>query len=508
MQEHPGTRLESACAALNVRPYPDSVTVGDGLTLLLVRRDSTRYLLLLSASDGRLTGWDGPTPPAPVEATGQWAKLCPLSPHNATLLRKQVPSLAPVVLGPSPSLGTGDRLGLATPGHVAAVRGRGIFPVLAQQSVREMSRTGRAPREVLDDATWGALQAGYRDGYAADADHLRSPEDVAAAEAAGFTMFTVDPAEWVDNDADRADVHALADRYALLPWEALASTPTDCRRAYADQAFTVGDGPDVMKLAISGEALLRAAVKYGRTLAHTATMYQTLLRRRPRAAFTFELSVDETTAPTSAAEHFYVASELKRLDVALDSFAPRFVGEFYKGVEYVGDLARFRSTLAEHVVLARHFGGYRISLHSGSDKFSIYPIVAELARDLVHVKTAGTSYLEALRVVAKVDPALFREILECSRLCFVSDRYSYNVDADVARFAASTAAPDADLPALLDQRDARQVCHVTFGSVLTAQNDDGTPLLRDRLLALLRHNEDEYHRRLREHFDRHIRPFL
>ena len=116
--------------------------------------------------------------------------------------------------------------------------------------------------------------------------------------------------------------------------------------------------------------------------------------------FELEVSVDETDQPTSHAEHIYIASELKRLGVNWVSLAPRYVGRFEKGVDYIGDLAAFETDFAGHAAIARQFGPYKLSLHSGSDKFSIYPIAARLTGGLVHLKTAGTSYLEALRTIA------------------------------------------------------------------------------------------------------------
>jgi hypothetical protein len=99
----------------------------------------------------------------------------------------------------------GDRLGLATPGHVRAVRATGssIAPIFAQQSIREMARTGRTPQQVMDDATWGAFLEGWTGGVGADADHLKTPADIDACLAAGFTFYTIDPGAHVDNRADR-----------------------------------------------------------------------------------------------------------------------------------------------------------------------------------------------------------------------------------------------------------------------------------------------------------------
>ena len=127
---------------------------------------------------------------------------------------------------------------------------------------------------------------------------------------------------------------------------------------------------------------------------------------------------------TSTAEHVYIASELRRLKVQWVSLAPRYLGRFEKGVDYLGDpsLDFSESPASIPQVFCRACGSepkptapYKLSLHSGSDKFSVYPIVSELAGDLVHLKTAGTSYLEALRTISVVDPSVFREIAKCAQ---------------------------------------------------------------------------------------------
>src|SRR5438046_2041827 len=98
-------------------------------------------------------------------------------------------------LGLEPSFGFGDRLGLATPGHVAAMQraGGGIAPIFAQQSIREMTRTGRTPHNVVDDARRGMELSDWHAPSGADADHLKTREDVDRTSAVGFTFYTIDP---------------------------------------------------------------------------------------------------------------------------------------------------------------------------------------------------------------------------------------------------------------------------------------------------------------------------
>jgi hypothetical protein len=423
---------------------------------------------------------------------------------NAVGLRKHLPFLRPQVIGVRPTVGTGDRLGLATPAHVRAVRGTGLRPTFAQQSIREMTRTGRTPDDVMDTAVFGAFEEGYRDGFGADADHLKTKDDINATAAAGFTMFTIDPGDHVDDDAEAADMDLLKEKLAALPWPALKINSEDLCRRFIGQSCRL---PDDSVITLDEEAFFRAASKYGRALAHTAEMYRHVKAKMGARPFELEMSVDETATPTSVAEHVFVASELQRMGVKWVSLAPRFVGEFEKGVDYIGDLAEFERTFAQHVAVAQHFGPYKISIHSGSDKFSIYPIAARLAGDLVHLKTAGTSYLEALRAVARIDPGFFREVMAFAIERYPDDRASYHVSADLSKVPSPDSIGNAELPDVLDQFDARETLHVTFGSVLTAEAG-GEPRFRDRFLAALSSNEEVHYETVRAHIERHVRPFV
>ncbi len=471
----------------SARMYPLSAVDRNDTSYALVRSGGEKYLSVL----GDATGFEGralgPDPESP--------RLCPLTPVNAAMLRERLDWLRPAPLGLQTSAGFGDRLGLATPGHVRAARRAGIAPIFAQQSVRENARTGRTPRQVLDDATWGVFQEGWYEPWGADADHLKTTADVDDFVAAGYTFYTVDPGDHVDNEAHiapPADVQAKVD---ALPWDALEDRRRDLERRYLDRPFDIGD----VALIFDRETLYRAAAKYGQAVAHTAAMYRHLVGRMGKQPFELEVSVDETETPTSPEEHFYIANELRRLGVRWVSLAPRFVGRFEKGVDYIGDLGEFEAEFALHAAVARTLGPYKLSLHSGSDKFSIYPIVAGLTQGLVHLKTAGTSYLEALRAIAQANPALFREILALARERYETDRATYHVSAQLARVPAPDGLSDADLPDLLDQFDARQVLHVTFGSALDR--------FGDRLLATLREHEETYHTLLEYHFDLHLSPF-
>jgi hypothetical protein len=385
-------------------------------TVFWLARDGAHRLLVV---EGDAAGFEG-------RQVGD-RLIGPLSAANAAALRARLPSLRPQPLGLAFSVGFGDRLGPATPGHLRAAAAHGsVAPILAQQSMRENARTGRTPQQVMDDAMWGVFQEGWRAPWGADADHLKTTDDVDLCVAAGYTFYTVDPGDHVDNKAHTASLDVLREKVHRLPWFALDDTPAALHERYLGQRFEVED----LVLVFNETTLARAAAKYGQALAHTARMYRHLASALPATAFEFEVSVDETETPTSPQEHLFIANELRRLGVQVVSLAPRYAGRFEKGVDYIGDLDRLDADLAQHAAIARALGPYKLSIHSGSDKFSVYPLFVRHAGEWVHLKTAGTSYLEALRAVARVDPGLFREILSLARERYDEDRATYHVSAE------------------------------------------------------------------------------
>lgn len=502
------TKLSADLAsATGWQPYPQSLVAIEGMLFFLGRKGTEKRLCLLwkkGETSKLLASFCGERFAARIDDVDCEGLAGYLDHTNALGLRKHLPFLRPQVIGVRRSFGAGDRLGLATPAHVRAVRGTGIAPIFAQQSIREMTRTGRTPDEVMDTAVFGVFQEGYREGFGADADHLKTKDDLDATIAAGFTMFTIDPGDHVDNAAQTADMTTLKRKFDALPWSGLEINSEDLCRHFIGQSCRL---PDDSVVTLDEEAFFRAAAKYGRALAHTAAMYRHLKSKLGDRPFELEMSVDETATPTSVAEHVFVAGELRRLGVEWVSLAPRFIGEFEKGVDYIGDLAEFGRTFAQHVAVARHFGPYKISIHSGSDKFSIYPIAARLAGELVHLKTAGTSYLEALRAIAKIDPGFFREIMSFAIQRYPEDRASYHVSADPAKVPAPVSLADEQLPVVVDEFDTREVLHVTFGSVLTAK-DGGEYCFRNRLLQALAENEEVHYETVRAHIEKHVRPFV
>lgn len=429
---------------------------------------------------------------------GKTLHICPFNHKNAEFFRVHLPWTNPTPLGLKTSAGMGDRIGLATPGHINAVRETGcaVAPILAQQSIREMTRTGRSPEDVIDAALWGVLQEGWQSGFGADADHLKTVEDIDLCLKAGFTFFTIDPGLHVDDRAETADLAQLRNLADLLPADV-----TPAASGLAGKVFDI----EGKKIEITEPVLLKAAVKYGKAVAHVAAMYHHLISAAAGKPVELEVSVDETEQPTTPAEHIYITSELKRLGVNWVSLAPRFIGRFEKGVDYIGDLTRFEQEFAMHAAIARVMGPYKISLHSGSDKFSIYSIAMKHTRGLVHLKTAGTSYLEALRAIAAIDPDFFRQIYRFAREHYTTDKASYHVSAELER--APLAIDVSDCTTLLDQFDAREILHVTFGSVLTDRLECSGAGFYPKFIQILRDNPDTYKQMLTRHFIRHLSPF-
>jgi tagaturonate epimerase len=387
-------------------------------------------------------------------------------------------------LGLSPSFGFGDRLGLATPGHIAAVKGTGLAPVFAQQSVRENARTGRTPQQVMDDAQRAVEAAKWDAPWGADADHLKTVDDLPAFVSAGYTFFTVDPGAHVDNAADVDSLSVLQEKAEGQDWDELSALYLSTNGDKGYGAFDVSTLLDNRS-----ESLLRALVKYGRAISHTIAMFRRLSELKE--AFDFEVSVDETDAPTTPLEHFFIANELTRAGVKFTSLAPRFIGRFEKGVDYIGDLAALDAEMAKHAAVTTHFGTYKLSLHSGSDKFSVYPLIVKHWGSRLHVKTAGTSYLEALRALAVAEPALFERIWALGLERYATDRATYHVSAAPALVPAGL-----PLPALLDDFHAREILHVTFGSALTEYGAE--------IKSTLVKHADVYNANLQRHFGKHL----
>lgn len=409
-------------------------------------------------------------------------------------------------LGLAASFGFGDRIGLATPGHVAAMERAGgrILPIFPQQSIREMARTGRSAVQVMRDALAGMEAAGWTGKTGADADHLKTPGDVDVTAAAGFTFFTIDPSDHVDDHSDSYDERALRAKVNALRGE------IDWLDQYTGKEVALATGT---KIEFDEQAVLRCATKYGRALNATTELALHIQTTQENAGrpYEIELSIDETEQPTTLAEHYIIADQCLRQGVRLVSLAPRFIGDFEKGVDYKGDVATLEKSLGDQAAIAELLGPYKLSLHSGSDKLSIYTAFARATRGRFHVKTAGTSYLEAVRVAARCEADLFHRIVAFARQRYETDKATYHVSATLESAPPPTEVADvaelerhylenwSDVPAGKGfTQPGRQILHCTFGSVLTDETLGRD--LRDVLAA----NQAVYTEILAAHFERHL----
>lgn len=488
---------------LSIAIYENSINrTGDGI-FFIGKQDGEKFLYIMNRGENRFdSNFEGE-----VIKTGEEAasiKKCFLNKRNAEELQKLFPFTNPVLLGLNNSFGFGDRIGLANAAHIRSQNESDFKPVIAQQSIRELTRTERVPADVMSAAVWAVFQEGYKDGFGADADHLKTTEDIDLMITNGFTMFTFDPSEHVINEADSIPVDKLNEKIKVLPWESLNDNYDSMLKRYEKGCFDLGEGFEINP---TNEEILRAAIKYSGAVAHINNLYKHLNNNYSDKPFEVEVSVDETESVTTPFEHFFIASELNRLNVKIISLAPRFIGDFEKGIDYKGDLEIFKEEYLKHVKVAEYFGSYKISLHSGSDKFGVYKAIGSLKRGYTHVKTAGTSYLEALRVVASEEPDLFREILDYSRDLYVTEKESYHVSADINNVSASKEYEDKELLDLFNQDDARQVLHVTFGKVLTIKNNDGGYIYKERIYECLNKNEDVHYNYIIKHFKKHLDPF-
>ncbi|MHC4994459.1 MAG: tagaturonate epimerase family protein [Planctomycetota bacterium] len=430
----------------------------------------------------------------------------PFSAEAMTKARSLAPNLVPVTLGLKPSFGFGDRIGLATPGHAEAMRraGEGIAPMYPQQSIREMGRTNRQPVNVMNDAQFGMLLAGWDAPTGADADHLKTPQDVDRMVEVGFPFFTIDPSDHVDEKADTYDETTLRDKYGVV------QDQIDWFDKYNGKTVELETGTTIT---INEEACMRCAVKYGIALNKGIELADYIKQANEAAGndYEIELSVDETDQPTTLAEHYIIADQCIGRGMKLVSLAPRFIGELEKGVDYKGEVAALEASLRDHNAIADLLGPYKLSLHSGSDKLSMYEPFARATAGRWHVKTAGTSYLEALRVVAIHDEQLFRTIVDFGRERYDTDKATYHVSATVAGEPPTGEISDPkDLERVYLElwedvaegkgftHGGRQILHCTFGSTLT------DPELGPAVRSVLESHPDTYTDVLAVHFAKHL----
>ncbi len=292
------------------------------------------------------------------------------------------------------SMGVGDRFGRQGRAQIEAFRllarnqGVEVVPVW-NKSNREHAIVGTAPESVRCEAAEAVRESGWDKDYHVDADHISLKNVDGFVSSSDF--FTLDVADYMGETMDEGDIYGFIARHADLVGE---------HRIDGLEKPVALTRPQLAEIVRGTLFAMRQA---GR-------LYRHIVEMKGSDDFVTEISMDETSAPQTPDALLVILAEAAEERIPLQTIAPKFSGRFNKGVDYVGDSEAFGREFDADVCVARyaaaHFGlpaNLKLSIHSGSDKFSLYPHVARTlkARDVgVHVKTAGTTWLEELTGLA------------------------------------------------------------------------------------------------------------
>ena len=284
------------------------------------------------------------------------------------------------------SFGIGDRFA-----HQAAAQLR-AFEMLAQRGVqvapvwnkshREHQTIGSEPPSVLRAAQTAVRELEWHRPYHVDADHIRLDTVGEFLDSADF--FTLDVADFIGGEVDSGEVESWVDRHPEL----------------VGTIEIAGLG----ELETTRQQVTTWATKYLPAVRGAGAIYARIAAEKGIDNFITEVSMDETDAPQTPPELLVILAALGQAQIPLQTIAPKFSGRFNKGVDYVGDIAQFEREFGDDLAVIAHAvptynlpSNLKLSVHSGSDKFSIYaPIRRQLAKYCagVHLKTAGTTWLE------------------------------------------------------------------------------------------------------------------
>ena len=473
--------------------YESSMIFNDKGYFFVAKDDSKKYLFVLGNLEllqefyGEIVGT------LKIDNSDLPVKRSYLNFQNLKIIQKIFPHLCPTVCGLRTSFGTGDRLGIVTPAHIQAFQNKRFFPFLCQQSVRELHKTKHSWQQVINDATWGIFESGYRGPFGADADHVKEIDDLSSAIDNGFTMFTIDPSDYILQGIGKIDRNKINEIYNSIPER------EEIEKLYLGKKFAVNK----KILRFNEESLPVIAASYFEAIKHIINCYKFIKQNR-KDSFDFEVSMDEVDSVISPLAHIFIAKELQRNEINFQNLALRFTGEWQKAVDYIGDLNKFLEDIKIHAEIAKKFGGYKLSLHSGSEKFSIYKIFSEVTEDLYHIKTSGTSWLESIRTIAAKDLELFREIYDYAFKRFEYDKKSYSISTKVSSIPSIEMLQEEKFGSLLDLPECRQMIHVTFGSILNAM-ENNKYIFKDRIYKTLFKNEGLHYKYVSENIKKHLK---
>ena len=294
------------------------------------------------------------------------------------------------------SLGVGDRFAHQARAQLAACvraleRGVEIVPVW-NKSYREHAIVGSEPGSVRAAADAAVRELGWSLPYHVDADHIRL--QTVDAFLASSDFYTIDVADTIGQPADPADVEAFVDRHSELIGSRIVAR------------MEQGELTDKVTLETTREDVARVAAKYLLAVKEAGAIYRHIAAAKGEGTFITEVSMDETDSPQTPPELLVILAAIADEKIPVQTIAPKFTGRFNKGVDYVGDVAQFEKEFGDDLMAielaCRQYDlpkNLKLSVHSGSDKFSIYaPMKRALTRYKkgVHIKTAGTTWLEEL----------------------------------------------------------------------------------------------------------------
>lgn len=433
--------------------YKNSLYVKDRILFFIAKLNKKKSLY--SVSTGRFKSeFEGKI----QDIAGYHVQETEINYEHSQKLQKLFPFTAPISLrDKKTTFGCGDRLGLATPGHIRAAIKFDVYPVLAQQSIRELDLTNRNYNQVCSDVTFLVFQEGFERGYGADGDHLKSMEDINRALKAGMPMITLDLTNYLNTDAMLWDMDKVEKKFESVDVE--ERNRLLC--SYADRSFHIGD----YDIIISTLETKRCALIYREAL-NFAQKVDKYLKKHRKNNYDLEISIDETTTPTIPSHHLFIIKEIINRNITINSLAPKFIGDFQKAIDYIGDIKEFENDFKVHCEIAKKYGNYKISIHSGSDKFSVYSIIGKYTNFRFHLKTAGTSWLEALKCIAKCNPPLYRKIHKKALQYFQEALKYYHITADISKLQNIDEVKDENLINFLENDDSRQLLHITYGGIL------------------------------------------
>ena len=287
------------------------------------------------------------------------------------------------------SIGVGDRFAHQAAAQLracmmAAQNGVTVIPVW-NKSNREHNIIGSEPESVRAAADRAVSEAGWKQPYHVDADHINFETVDRFLDASDF--YTIDVADWIGKPADAEYIAAFVKRHPELMSELPISGIAQALR-------------------IDAPFLERTAAKYLAAVKEAGRIYRKIEERKGKGKLIPEVSMDETDSPQTPAELLIILAAIADEDIPIQTIAPKFTGRFNKGVDYQGDLAKFSEEFSDDVAtIAFAVSKYdlpanlKLSVHSGSDKFSIYRPMREALQKFdagVHLKTAGTTWLEEL----------------------------------------------------------------------------------------------------------------